>query len=100
MFGRRKAALLALYGPSGEEVYRGELAAWPLPEQEIVRLSIRFFNDPEPCHIHRAAVCQRALMELIGSHLGAQRAPVERLGAEKAAWFPGVSHFSLWEEAR
>lgn len=100
MFGRKKVALLALYDPEGKELYRGELAAWPLPEREIIRLSIRYFDDPEPCHIHRAAVCQRALMELIRSHLGAQRTPVERLGAERAAWFPEAKYFSLWEEVR
>ena len=33
-------------------------------------------------------------------HLGAERAPVERLGGEMSAWFPGADCFSLWEEDR
>jgi hypothetical protein len=101
MFGRKKkAAMLALFGAAGEEVYRGELAAWKLPEREVVRLSIGYFDDPEPCEIHRAAVCQRAFLEVIEAHLGAALTPVERLGAEKAAWFPGAARFSVWEEER
>ena len=101
MFGRKKkTAMLTLYDAAGEEVYRGPLAAWPLPEREVIRLSIQYFDDPEPCHIHRSAVCQRAYLEVIQAHLGAEGTPVERLGVERAAWFPGAARFSLWEEER
>ena len=99
MFGRKKKiAMLALYGAAEEALYRGPLAAWPLPEREVLRLSIQYFNDPEPCHIHRAAVCQRAYLELMRAHLGAERERVDLLDREKRAWFPGAERFSLWEE--
>ena len=101
MFGRKKkTAMLTLYGAAGEEVYRGPLAAWNLPEREIIRLSVQYFNDPEPCHIHRAAVCQRAYLEMIQAHLGAEKTSLEQLSMEKAAWFPGAAWFSLREEDR
>lgn len=101
MFGRKKkTAMLTLYGAAGEETFSGELATWPIPDSEVVRLSIRYFNDPEPCHIHRSAVCQRAFLEILDAHLGAEKESVERMGAEKAAWFPGAALFSLREEDR
>lgn len=101
MFGRKKkTVVLTLYGAVGEEVYSGPLAAWKIPEREVIRLSVQYFDDPEPCHIHRSAVCQRAYLEMIQAHLGAEETPVERLGAERAAWFPGAARFSLREEAR
>ena len=101
MFGRKKkVAMLTLYGADGKETYRGALATWPIPDGEVVRLSIRYFNDPEPCHLHRSAVCQRAFLEILEAHLGAEKESVERLGAEKAAWFSGAARFSLREEER
>ena len=90
--------MLALYGAADEPLYRGPLAAWPLPEREVMRLSIQYFNDPEPCHIHRAAVSQRAFLELMRARLGAERESTAILDAEQRAWFPDAARFSLWEE--
>lgn len=36
----------------------------PLREETVIGLSIEFFNDPEPCMIHRSAVMSRMYMEL------------------------------------
>lgn len=43
------------------DVAEGEFA---LPEDVTIRLSVEFFNDPQPCEIHRAAVRWRALQQL------------------------------------
>lgn len=40
------------------------LNALPLREDTMIRLSIEFFRDPEPCMIHRSAVMSRMYMEL------------------------------------
>ncbi len=40
-----------------------KLTALPLKEDAIIQKSIEFFNDPEPCMIHRSAVMKRIFME-------------------------------------
>ena len=46
------------------EVYRGTLTDLPLKEEIILEKSEEFFNDPNPCFIHRSAVRVRLLAEL------------------------------------
>lgn len=46
------------------EVYRGTLTDLPLREEIILEKSEEFFNDPNPCFIHRSAVRVRLLAEL------------------------------------
>lgn len=69
MFGKKKAPR-----KSGPEIVllredAGELLICPLrdyalPEAAVLRLSMEYFNDPEPCAIHRGAVHKRAMLEL------------------------------------
>lgn len=49
---------------SGAVLGRCPLNALPLREDTVIRLSIEFFGDPEPCMIHRSAVMSRMYMEL------------------------------------
>lgn len=50
---------------SGSQIcYDGLLEALPLCESVILQKSIQFFDDPEPCYIHRDAVRIRLLAEL------------------------------------
>jgi hypothetical protein len=101
MFRRKKKVVVfTLYDADGVKIYDGALSAWPIPEIDVIRLSVHYFNDPEPCPLHRSAVCQRAYLEILEAHLGAEREPMERLGAEKADWFPGAARFSLREEEK
>ena len=44
------------------DVAEGEFA---LPEDVTIRLSVEFFNDPQPCEIHRRAVAMRLYGEII-----------------------------------
>lgn len=45
-------------------LYHGKWDDLPLAEAAIIEKSIFFFNDPEPCYIHRDAVRVRLLAEL------------------------------------
>lgn len=46
-------------------IYQGFLKDIPLKESVIKDESIHFFNDPEPCDIHRTAVRLRITEELL-----------------------------------
>lgn len=45
-------------------LYEGPLKDLPLKESVIIEKSIHFFDDPEPCYIHRGAVRARLVTEL------------------------------------
>lgn len=45
-------------------LYEGLLKDIPIRENIIIEKSIRFFDDPEPCFIHRNAVRVRLTQEL------------------------------------
>lgn len=76
MFGRKKKdeapkrarvqetpQRIRIDGPAGA-MYDGTLTLIKIPESLIIELSIEFFDDPEPCHIHRGAVLKRVYMEI------------------------------------
>ena len=46
-------------------IYQGRWDDLPLSENIIIEKSIDFFNDPEPCDIHRTAVRLRITEELL-----------------------------------
>ena len=46
-------------------LYDGYLKDLPLREEVILQKSVEFFDDPEPCHIHRSAVRTRLTAELL-----------------------------------
>ena len=96
MFWRKKRlrAMMALADEAGTPLYQGPQDQYILPEAEVVRLSILYFNDPEPCAIHRGAVCQRVLMEM-GDRYGGVFTP---LAEADRAYFPGAAAIRLWEE--
>ncbi len=66
MFFRPKPSLpfITLYS-DGQEIYNGLLTEIPLKEEVILCKSIQFFDDPEPCHIHRRAVRVRLTEEIL-----------------------------------
>lgn len=41
-----------------------KIKSLPIKEEGIIRKSIEFFNDPEPCFIHRGAVAARITAEI------------------------------------
>jgi hypothetical protein len=48
----------------GAPIFDGSLRGLCFSEQLIIRKSIEFFRDPEPCFIHRSAVVSRLMAEL------------------------------------
>lgn len=48
----------------GHPPQRRAVTSLPLRDASVLRLSVAFFNDPEPCMIHRSAVMNRMYMEL------------------------------------
>ena len=68
MFGKKKKAVprptITIWDDGGNALYDGPLTGLRLTDETTVRLSIHFFNDPEPCEIHRSAVLSRVFTEL------------------------------------
>ena len=67
MFTLRKEKYKKLYitiYSDDSVIYQGRWDDLPLSESIIIEKSIDFFNDPEPCYIHRDAVRVRLLAEL------------------------------------
>lgn len=65
MFFKKKNPVPALELYAGEQkIYDGKLKDIPLKEAVVLEKSIEFFDDPEPCHIHRGAVRVRLTAEI------------------------------------
>ena len=64
-----------------------------LPEDVIIHLSTEYFNDPEPCEIHRGAVHNRVMMELMESIAPGATRPLGELPEEMQAWFPAETAY-------
>lgn len=45
-------------------IFQKKITALPLREEVIIENSIKYFDDPEPCMIHRSAVMKRIYMEI------------------------------------
>lgn len=96
MFGRktrRKAVCIELYDVHSAPLRRCPIAEFPLPEEIVLMLSVRYFNDPEPCEIHRAAVQKRAMLELTEVCGTSGPVALEALPAEMRAYFPEGTAF-------
>jgi len=68
MFGRKtknKDQSRGIRVQLGDKVlFDGSLEDMQLKDEWIVKKSIEFFDDPEPCFIHRSAVAVRLLNEI------------------------------------
>lgn len=60
----KEIRMITLLDQEGAIRQRMPFAQFELPEDVVLALSIRFYHDPAPCHIHRSAVQQRALAEI------------------------------------
>lgn len=49
-------------------LYDGKWDELPFDEKIIIEYSIKFYDDPDPCYIHRSAVRIRLLAELEESY--------------------------------
>ena len=103
LFGKKKTKPKKKFSiiAAGVEVFRAPLIEIPLKENTIIEKSIQFFDDPEPCYIHRGAVVTRLADELAQA---AEQAGGILEGAalreEYKAWlaFEGIESIRLIEE--
>lgn len=49
---------------TGKVLFDSYVTSLPLKEEMIIDLSIEFFNDDEPCFIHRSAIMKRLFAEI------------------------------------
>lgn len=61
---KRRPARLQLRNAQGEAVFDDRIDRLSVEESRVIELSILYFNDPEPCFIHRGAVLSRVFGEL------------------------------------
>lgn len=68
MFQNRKSkqqTYLNIWYEGGAKNKRYGLGEIPIKEEIIIEKSMTFFNDPEPCYIHRGAVVIRLNEEIL-----------------------------------
>ena len=85
----------------GKEVFRAPLIEIPLKEEVIIEKSIQFFDDPEPCYIHRGAVVTRLADEMAQTvEKAGGKLSGEGLPAEFAQWltFDSIESIEVIEE--
>ena len=56
-----KEELLIVCDASGQILAESPLNTFPFEEEGIIRSSIEFYQDPEPCEIHRGAIFSRSV---------------------------------------
>ena len=94
MFGKKakqKAVYrLTLFDADGKALRALPLQTLQLPEPVVLELSELYFSDPEPCHIHRAAVHKRAVMELMERCPVGERVSIAALNPLQQRCFAGT----------
>ncbi len=59
-----KKTMICLKDINNNIIEKMKLTSLPLREDVVIQKSIEFFDDPEPCMIHRSAVMKRLYMEI------------------------------------
>ena len=57
---RSRDPILTVRDPDGATLVEAPLSIFPYEESGIIRSSIEFYHDPEPCEIHRGAIASRS----------------------------------------
>ena len=65
-----KKLVFGFLNVQGQVLVEYHLYSLPIREEQLIRKSIEFFNDPEPCMIHRSAVMQRLYAEIVDAVTG------------------------------
>ncbi len=73
----------------GKVLVDQKLLNLPLKDKSIVDLSIVYFNDPEPCMIHRSAVMKRMFSEMYDWFMS-------RGSMSQIHWVEIPDHMKLW----
>lgn len=104
MFGRkaRPRAALEIRDAAGRMLFSDRLERLTLPEETVLALSVEFFDDPEPCEIHRSAVLCRAHAEIEAALTAGEARDVAALGDRAKRLlgsYPGAATVRLAREA-
>jgi hypothetical protein len=88
LFGKKKKKTphIFLYNAADALMTECDLRDFALPEETVLALSVEYFNDPEPCEIHRGAVHKRAMMEL-AELSGGKKVPLHVLSEKQRGYF-------------
>ncbi|MDE6975193.1 MAG: hypothetical protein K2P38_19215 [Lachnospiraceae bacterium] len=92
----KKTKYITLYRQD-QQLYYGKWDELPLDEKIIIEYSIRFFDDPDPCYIHRGAVRVRLLAELEESYESSKNNGTVSLWLEFLAKCMGIQAVILAE---
>lgn len=87
---------------SGRVLFEEELERLPIGESVVLSLSAEFFDDPEPCEIHRSAVIMRALEEIRLACAADQPVPIGGLSdrvRRLLGAYGTADSIRVWEEA-
>lgn len=94
MFGRKhkpQEDTITLFDTENQLIGRWPLREYVLPEEAVLALSLEYFNDPEPCQIHRGAVQWRAVMELASQYSGLGQVQIDDMTAAQRRYFPSAA---------
>lgn len=106
MFGRKKAVrkrvmTLNLLDSEMNELISCRVSDYQLPEKIVLALSEEYFSDPDPCEIHRGAVHNRVMMEIMDFCPPGITRKLSDFPEYARAWFPEKTAFvRIAEEAR
>ena len=79
---------------NGSIIYEGLPSNLPFPEEVILEKCLLYFNDPEPCYIHRGAVIMRMAAEILKA---LEAAPLSPAREPWAAYFGALADAHLVE---
>ena len=85
---RRQDRRIVVRDERGNVLLSADESDYVIPEAGVLRLSMEFFNDPEPCEIHRAAVRSRSLQHLRECCSVGETVPLSALDPLLRAVFP------------
>ncbi len=103
MFGKKHRSKwkARIADDSGRVLFEEELERLQIDESVVLSLSVEFFDDPQPCEIHRSAVIMRALEEIRLACAAEQSLPVgglsDRVRRLLGAYGTAAS-IHVWEE--
>ena len=92
----KKTNYITLYHQD-QQLYYGKWDELPLDEKIIIEYSIRFYDDPDPCYIHRGAVRVRLLAELEESYESSKNNGTVSLWLEFLSKCMGIQTVTLAE---
>ncbi len=87
--------MIEIWDPDGHILFDGRITELAVPDRVVRDLSLKFFNDPEPCQIHRSAVLCRVFAELEAALAPGERMHVHDLGDSRAYLSAYTGAFSI-----